>query len=57
MASVFFENGILIMLEACVFFAVFDSLTKYLVNSFTMGEIAFVRFGFGAFMMSPLFQQ
>jgi drug/metabolite transporter (DMT)-like permease len=58
MASVFFENGILIMLEACVFFTVFDSLTKYLVDSFTMGEIAFVRFGFGALIMFPsLLQQ
>ena len=52
-SSVFFDNGIAIMLEACFFFAVFDSLTKYLVNSFSMGEIAFVRFGFGAVMMFP----
>jgi drug/metabolite transporter (DMT)-like permease len=58
MASIFFDNGLLIMLEACVFFTVFDSLTKYLVDSFTMGEIAFVRFGFGALVMFPsLLQQ
>jgi hypothetical protein len=43
-ASVFFDNGIVIMLEACFFFAVFDSLTKYLIGSFTTGEIVFVRF-------------
>ena len=53
MASVFLDNGIVIMLEACFFFAVFDSLTKYLVDSFTMGEIVFVRFCFGAVMMFP----
>lgn len=53
MASVFLDNGILIMLEACVFFAVFDSLTKYLVGAFTSGEIAFVRFGFGTLVMLP----
>lgn len=58
MASIFFDNGILIMMEACVFFTVFDSLTKYLVDSFTMGEIAFVRFSFGALVMFPsLLQQ
>jgi drug/metabolite transporter (DMT)-like permease len=53
MASVFFDNGIAIMLEACFFFAIFDSLTKYLVNAFTLGEIVFVRFCFGAVMMLP----
>ncbi len=53
MESVFFNNGIVIMLEACFFFAVFDSLTKFLIHSFTMGEIVFVRFCFGALMMSP----
>jgi len=53
MPSVLLENGIAIMLEACVFFAVFDSLTKYLVNSFTTGEIVFVRFGFGAAITFP----
>lgn len=52
-ASVFFDNGIVIMLEACFFFAVFDSLTKYLIDSFTTGEIVFVRFCFGAIMMLP----
>ncbi len=53
MPSVFLDNGIAIMMEACVFFAVFDSLTKYLVNSFTTGEIVFVRFCFGAVIMFP----
>jgi drug/metabolite transporter (DMT)-like permease len=53
MASVLLDNGIVIMLEACLFFAAFDSLTKYLVNSFTTGEIIFVRFCFGALMMFP----
>jgi drug/metabolite transporter (DMT)-like permease len=52
-ASIFYDNGIVIMLEACFFFAVFDSLTKYLVGSFTTGEIVFVRFAFGALMMLP----
>ncbi len=52
-SSVFLDNGIAIMLEACFFWAVTDSLTKYLVSSFTMGEIAFVRFSFGAVMMFP----
>jgi drug/metabolite transporter (DMT)-like permease len=52
-ASIFFDNGIVIMLEACFFFAVFDSLTKYLIDSFTTGEIVFVRFCFGAIMMLP----
>ena len=53
-----FNNGILIMLGASGFFAVFDSLVKYLTGSFTTGEIAFVRFGFGALMMFPsLLQQ
>jgi drug/metabolite transporter (DMT)-like permease len=51
--SVFFNNGIVIMLEACFFFAAFDSLTKYLIHSFTMGEIVFVRFCFGALLMFP----
>ena len=53
MVSVFFENGILVLLASCIFFAVFDSLIKYLLDSFTMGQIAFVRFGFGALMMLP----
>jgi drug/metabolite transporter (DMT)-like permease len=51
--SAFLDNGVVIMLEACFFFAVFDSLTKYLVNSFTTGEIVFVRFCFGALTMLP----
>lgn len=46
------------MLEACLFWTASDSLSKYLVSSFTMGEIAFVRFSFGAVMMFPaLIQQ
>jgi drug/metabolite transporter (DMT)-like permease len=53
MGSVFFNSGMVIMLEACFFFAVFDSLTKFLIHSFTMGEIVFVRFCFGALLMSP----
>lgn len=53
MGSVFFNHGIVIMLEACFFFAAFDSLTKYLIHSFTLGEIVFVRFCFGALMMFP----
>jgi len=53
MGSVFFNNGIVVMLEACLFFAVFDSLTKFLIHSFTLGEIVFVRFCFGALMMTP----
>ena len=51
--SAFLDNGVVIMLEACFFFAVFDSLTKYLVDSFTTGEIVFVRFCFGALTMIP----
>ena len=52
-ASLFLDNGVVVMLEACFFFAAFDSLTKYLVNSFTSGEIVFVRFCFGALVMLP----
>ena len=54
MASLFLDNGIVIMMEACFFFAIFDSLMKFLVNTFSMSEIAFVRFAFGALMMVPL---
>jgi drug/metabolite transporter (DMT)-like permease len=53
MISTFFENGTLVMLASCIFFAVFDSLIKYLVGSFTIGQIAFVRFSFGALIMLP----
>jgi drug/metabolite transporter (DMT)-like permease len=53
MVQRFYENGILIMLEASLLFAVFDTLIKYLVGSFTAGEIAFARFGFGALVMLP----
>ena len=53
LTSVFLENGVVIMLEACFFFAIFDTMAKYFVQSFTMGEVAFVRFGFGALMMAP----
>lgn len=45
------------MLEACIFFAVFDSLLKYLANSFTLGEIALARFGLGALLLFPSFLQ
>ena len=56
--SAFLDNGIVIMLEACFFFAVFDSLTKYLVDFFPSGQIVFVRFCFGAIVMLPsLFRQ
>ncbi len=47
------QNGIFIMLAAAVFFGAFDTLTKYLTGSFGVGEVAFVRFGFGALMMLP----
>jgi len=42
-----FENGIVIMLTASVFFAVFDALAKYLTSSFSAGEIVLARFAFG----------
>jgi drug/metabolite transporter (DMT)-like permease len=48
-----FGNGIGIMLISCAFFTVFDSVTKYLVASFGMGELALVRFGFGSLVMLP----
>ncbi len=51
--SVFLDNGIVTMLEACFFFAVFDSLTKHLVQFFPSGQIVFVRFCFGALVMLP----
>jgi drug/metabolite transporter (DMT)-like permease len=41
------ENGVVIMLTASVFFAVFDALAKYLTSSFPVAEIAFARFAFG----------
>jgi drug/metabolite transporter (DMT)-like permease len=41
------------MLEACGFFVVFDSLTKYLSNSFSLAEIGFARFGFGLLVTFP----
>jgi len=47
------SNGILIMLGASGFFSAFDCLNKYLVGSFAPGEIAFVRFAFGALILSP----
>ena len=50
MAPHVFENGIVIMLTASVFFAVFDALAKYLTISFSIGEIAFARFAFGLLM-------
>ena len=50
MAPHVFENGIVIMLTASVFFAVFDALAKYLTISFSIGEIAFARFAFGLVM-------
>jgi drug/metabolite transporter (DMT)-like permease len=52
------ENGIFIFLGACLLFAVFDSLTKYLVDSFSPGDLAFFRFCFGALLTFPfLFRQ
>jgi drug/metabolite transporter (DMT)-like permease len=46
------------MLSASGFYAVFDSLNKYLTGIFTPGEIAFARFGLGALVMFPsLLQQ
>ena len=50
MAPRFFENGVVIMLAASVFFAVFDALAKYLTSSFSAGEIVFARFAFGVLM-------
>jgi len=50
MAPHVFENGIVIMLTASVFFAIFDALAKYLTNSFSVGEITFARFAFGLLM-------
>jgi drug/metabolite transporter (DMT)-like permease len=50
MAPHVFENGIVIMLVASVFFAIFDLLAKYLTSSFSAGEIAFARFAFGFLM-------
>ena len=50
MAVQVFENGIVIMLTASVFFAIFDALAKYLTSSFSAGEIAFARFAFGLLM-------
>ena len=47
MAPHVFENGIVIMLTASVFFAIFDALAKYLTGSFSAGEIALARFAFG----------
>ena len=47
MAPHVFENGVVIMLTASVFFAVFDALTKYLTSSLPVGEIALARFAFG----------
>lgn len=52
------HNGVLIMLSASGFYAVFDSLNKYLTGIFTPSEIAFARFGLGALVMFPsLLQQ
>ena len=51
--SATFENGILVMLGSSLSFAIFDSLVKYLVGSFSAAEIAFARFGFGALTMLP----
>jgi drug/metabolite transporter (DMT)-like permease len=50
MAPHVFENGVVIMLAASVFFAVFDALAKYLTSSFPVAEIAIVRFAFGVLM-------
>jgi drug/metabolite transporter (DMT)-like permease len=47
------ENGVVMMWMACIFFAAFDSLVKYLTAFFTPVEIALVRFGFGALVMFP----
>ena len=47
MAPHVFENGVVIMLTASVFFAIFDALAKYLTSSFSVGEIALARFAFG----------
>jgi len=50
MAPHVFENGVVIMLAASFFFAVFDALAKYLTSSFPVAEIAIVRFAFGVLM-------
>ena len=46
-------NGVIIMLAASGSLAIFDGLTKYLAAFFSAGEIALVRFGFGALAMFP----
>jgi len=46
-------NGVIIMLAASGSLAIFDGLTKYLAAFFAAGEIALVRFGFGALAMFP----
>jgi drug/metabolite transporter (DMT)-like permease len=52
------KNGVFIMLSSCLFFAAFDSLLKYLSDIFTIGQLAFVRFGLGSVLMLPsLFKQ
>lgn len=47
-------NGVIIMLAASGSLAIFDGLTKYLAVFFSAGEIALVRFGFGALVMLPV---
>lgn len=47
------RNGVIIMLAASGSLAIFDGLTKYLAAFFSAGEIALVRFGFGALAMFP----
>ena len=39
---------------ACGLFATFNSLIKYVTGSFSTGEIAFARFGFGTLILLPL---
>ncbi len=58
MAPHLLENGVVIMLTASVFFAIFDALAKYLTISFSAGEIVFARFAFGLIVtFHTLFQE
>jgi drug/metabolite transporter (DMT)-like permease len=42
------------MLSACLFFSVFDALTKVLSNTFSLGELGVARFGFGLLVTFPI---
>lgn len=42
------------MLSACLFFSVFDAVTKVLSNTFSLGELGVARFGFGLLVTFPI---